>query len=234
METLCRQGRAAEDQAWMQKLCRGWQTGVRDVSTMFVLPSASNSLPSQIRSALPAALPEAASNSLPYAQQQSSSAREKDPTTGHLATPQDDTIVWDYLFRDHTFALSQPRTVSQIVDHCFLHIHRRLISMGIVVFKIGVAAEPGHRFNNPEFGYKHEGYMFMDVLWRGAPRDCAFLEDTLIKLFKTQSGCRNVNPGGGGINANNNSYQSHLYVVFAPCGDGIGIMAAKRKRQQSC
>ena len=128
---------------------------------------------------LPAPLPEAAS------------------ITGTLVTPLDDTIVWDYLFRDHTFALSQPRTVSQVVDHCYRHIHRRLTSMGIVVFKIGVAVDPGDRFNNPSFGYTHEGYMFMDVLWRGAPRDCALLEDTLIQLFKTQSGCRNVNPGGG-------------------------------------
>ena len=155
------------------------------------------------------------------------------PTSDILATPQDGTIVWNYLFRDHTLALSQPGSVSQVVDHCSLHIHHRLTSMGIVVFKIGVAANPGHRFNNPRFGYAHEGYMFMDVLFRGSPRDCALLEDTLIALFKIQRGCRNVNPGGGGINVDNTSYQSHLYVVFAPCGDGIGLVAAKRKRQQS-
>ena len=200
------------------------------VSTIRVLPAvvpaiASHSLPTQSAS-LPAQQPL---NGI------QSSASEMGPIVNRLETPIDGSIVWDYLFRDHTFALSQPRTASQVVDYCYRHINRRRTSMGIVVFKIGVAADPEDRFNNLEFGYALDGYMFMDVLWRGAPRDCAVLEDKLITLFKPQRGCRNVNPGGGGFDANNNSYQSHVYVVFAPCGDGISIMAAARKRRRlSC
>ena len=120
----------------------------------------------------------------------------------------------------------------QACDHCFLNIHRRLVSMGLVIFKIGIATGPEHRFNNLSFGYTYDGYMFMDVLWRGSARDCCFVEDELIKDFQTKRGCQNLNRGGGGVDPNNTSYQSHVYAVFAPCGDGIGIMAAARKRRR--
>ena len=40
--------------------------------------------------------------------------------------------------------------------------------MGPIVFKVGIAADPDHRFWNPEFGYETERtWHFMDVVWPG-------------------------------------------------------------------
>ena len=151
-----------------------------------------------------------------------------------LPQPTDRSIVWEHLFHSSARALLLlPHGVRmrQARDHCSLHIHRRLCSMGLAIFKIGIAADPEHRFSNLSFGYVHDGYMFMDVLWRGSAFDACSLEDELITYFKSKRGCQNQNRGGGGVDPNNTSYHTHVYAVFAPCGDGIGVMAAARKRR---
>ena len=74
--------------------------------------------------------------------------------------------------------------------------------------------------------------MFMDVLWRGSPAKCCDKEDALIQHFASRPGLRNVNRGGGGVSRANKSYASHVYAVFAPCGEGIGILQAARKRRR--
>ena len=247
LNELCRRRRPTdanrdEDQSWLHELCRSRSPAhssaldanwLQTLSVMSVAPAASGTSSSREPVDVP-------TKSVSVATSGASSSREPVdvPTTSvppleRLTTPIDGSIVWEHLFHGKfTFALPHGLRMRQACDHCSLHIHRRLASMGLAIFKLGVAADPEHRFNNLSFGYKHDGYMFMDVLWRGAPRDCVFLEDELIKDLRTKRGCQNQNRGGGGVDPNNTCYQSHVYVVFAPCGDGVGIMAAARKRRR--
>ena len=229
---------AKADQEWIHELCRSLEPPassaldakwLQTLSVMSVAPAALSRVSGEpveeaAASSCPTAAAAASSRSTSSVRSNAAAA-DVEP----LATPFDGSIVWEHLFR---FSFADELTIRQVLNHCSVHIHRRLNSMGLVIFKIGIAADPEHRFNNQSFGYMRDGYMFMDVLWRGSARDCCFVEDALILEFQTKRGCQNQNRGGGGVDPKNTSYRSHVYAVFAPCGDGIGIMAAARKRRR--
>ena len=75
-----------------------------------------------------------------------------------------------------------------------------------------------------------QGYDYMVVLWKGLPVECAHLESTLIRALKGVIGIQNCGPGGEGIDIDNTSYDSHVYVVIASCGDGTAISRRVRRR----
>ena len=57
--------------------------------------------------------------------------------------------------------------------HCCRQLAAWFAAIGPIVLKVGIAADPGHRFWNPEFGYETERtWHFMDVVWPGPAIEC--------------------------------------------------------------
>ena len=88
----------------------------------------------------------------------------------------------------------------------FGHASRRLATwhtvLGPMVFKVGIAADPDHRFWNPEFGYHTERtWLLMEVLWQGPANQMRNLEVCVIDAVQSLPGCRNESPGGEGVRA---------------------------------
>ena len=85
-------------------------------------------------------------------------------------------------------------------------------AIGPIVFKVGIGADPDHRFWNPEFGYEAERtWHFMDVVWCGPANECRQLEIDvwcgpanecrqleiyLIYALRGLPGCRTLVQGG--------------------------------------
>ena len=109
-------------------------------------------------------------------------------------------------------------------------VHKHRVSANICIFKIGVAANPTDRFLQNEYGYCMTGYDYMVVLWKGMPRECAHMERMLIRALQGVIGIQNYGPGGEGIDIDNTSYDTHVYVVIASCGDGTAISRRVRRR----
>ena len=81
--------------------------------------------------------------------------------------------------------------------HCCRQLAAWFAAIGPIVFKVGIAADPDHRFWNPEFGYETErAWHFMDVVWSGPANESRQLEIDLISAFRGLPGCRNVSAGG--------------------------------------
>ena len=109
----------------------------------------------------------------------------------------------------------------------FGHASRRLATwhtvLGPMVFKVGIAADPDHRFWNPEFGYHTERtWLLMEVLWQGPANQMRNLEVCVIDAVQSLPGCRNESPGGEGVRADR-VHECFLYIVVAPCGHGMGL-----------
>jgi hypothetical protein len=102
--------------------------------------------------------------------------------------------------------------------------------IGPIIFKIGIAAEPSHRFNNLEYGYRREGiWQFMDVVLCGSARVCRQWEIDLIFALQSFAGCYNVKPGGEGV-GKERTYICYLYIVVCDAGSGPLSAAVKRRR----
>ena len=92
-----------------------------------------------------------------------------------------------------------------------------------MVFKVGIAADPDHRFWNPEFGYHTERtWLLMEVLWQSPANQMRNLEVSVISAVQSLPGCRNESPGGEGVRADR-VHECFLYIVVAPCGHGMGL-----------
>jgi hypothetical protein len=64
------------------------------------------------------------------------------------------------------------------------------------IFKLGITANPFHRFSNFDWGYRRDGYEEMVLLCATLPHWAVALERHLIAAFRSVSGCRNYAPGG--------------------------------------
>jgi hypothetical protein len=64
------------------------------------------------------------------------------------------------------------------------------------IFKLGITANPFHRFSNFDWGYKRDGYEGMVLLCVTLPHWAVALERHLISVFQSVIGCRNYAPGG--------------------------------------
>jgi hypothetical protein len=99
-------------------------------------------------------------------------------------------------------------------------------ALGPIIFKVGIAADPDHRFWNREYGYDSEReWHFMEVQGRGPANEMRKLEINLIAGLGGLPGCRNESPGGEGVHPDR-VHTCFQYMVVAPCGAGIGLQRA--------
>lgn len=144
--------------------------------------------------------------------------------------PEQDTIIEDDAFDARHSSVP-------VIQYCLWRIAAWGASMtNICIFKVGVAYDPHHRWHNAEFGYDTEKqWMFMDVMHAGTAEECCVLEKDLIARLKKIPGCRNEKDGGDGICLDNAAELGtcHLYVVFAPAGEGINLYTAWRRRKRA-
>ena len=101
----------------------------------------------------------------------------------------------------HVVIRSLPQAQYGNHNIAFVHCCRKLAAwfaaVGPIVFKVGIAGDPDHRFWNPEFGYEIERtWHFMDVVWSGPANECRQLEIDLMYTIRGLPGCRNVSAGG--------------------------------------
>ncbi len=112
----------------------------------------------------------------------------------------------------------------------FAYACRRLATwyraLGPIIFKVGIAADPEHRFWNREFGYDTEQeWLFMEVQSRGPANHMRKLEISIIAGLGGLQGCRNQSAGGEGVRPDR-VHTCFQYMVFAPVGAGIGLQRA--------
>ena len=105
---------------------------------------------------------------------------------------------------------------SAILHHCHSIINS-LFSRHPAIFKIGLTKSPEARWDNPVYGYKnvlYEKWMGMKVIF--AAREAlpaGLVESSLIQHFLSVPGCRNVNPGGEGVDPRS-AGPFFTYVVY--------------------
>jgi len=110
--------------------------------------------------------------------------------------------------------------ISDLVGACTEKVDdvlRRLF--GLAIFKIGITANPNHRFTNELYGYSRVGELYSDmaVLARGEPDLMVELEQRLIGVYERRLGCRNVAMGGESAPRD---YPAYVYCVWRFVGDG--------------
>ena len=113
------------------------------------------------------------------------------------------------------------------VQKCLWRIASWGKSLGIFVFKIGIAHSPQARWDQYD---AEEMWQFMDVMHEDNPEACRCLEKALIGILRKVSGCYNVAPGGEGVRAGAVDGKCFCYTVYAPAGHGVGLREAWRSR----
>jgi hypothetical protein len=118
----------------------------------------------------------------------------------------------------------------------FNHVVARLMMwkhlFGVIIFKVGIAAEPSIRYNNLEFGYAKEGiWRLMDVVVRGPANVCRQLEIELISALGPVQGCYNEKPGGEGV-GKDKVHLCFVYLVVADAGHGHALQVSCKRRRQ--
>lgn len=85
--------------------------------------------------------------------------------------------------------------------------------LGPIAFKIGIAADPEHRYRNKDFGYVLEHFwQFMHVLLAGNAQRCRLAEMDAIAALRGVPGCHNASPGGEGV-ASGREHLCYVYIV---------------------
>ena len=91
---------------------------------------------------------------------------------------------------------------SAVLQHCH-SIVNNLFSRHPAIFKIGLTKSPLARWQNPVYGYKNDRYdkwTGMKVIFAAKEAlPAGLVESALIQHFLSVPGCRNVNPGGEGV-----------------------------------
>lgn len=114
------------------------------------------------------------------------------------------------------FRLPQSSNAGAVLAHA-VQLVRQTVERGPTIFKIGITADPVHRWGNPKYGYQHDrdSYQQMVVFSEADSAGAAMLEASLISMFKNTSGCRNTAPGGESARQGCAIY---TYVVFRNLG----------------
>ena len=142
--------------------------------------------------------------------------------------PAQDDIIWDAL--ESFIGSGVP-----VMRRCLWRIAAWSASLGVCVFKVGIAYDPAHRWGNSDFGYQTEQiWSFMDVSHRGPVAECRALEIALLSRLRNIPGCYNHKPGGEGISENSatSSSECYCYSVFAPAGHGRSLHAEWQERRK--
>jgi hypothetical protein len=145
--------------------------------------------------------------------------------------PPQDSIVFSGMMSFGEGSL-KPVEHLQPFDHAVMRLMMWKYLFGILVFKIGIAADPTHRFRNPEFGYTQDRvWHLMDVVLAGPANLCRVLEMQLISAMGLVQGCYNLKPGGEGV-GKDHTYGCYVYLVVAEAGHGMGLSVAWNKRRK--
>ena len=137
------------------------------------------------------------------------------PRPEYLLLPKQDEVVYRFVSSD---------SVDELILYCDHRIITRLaLCPQLCLFKIGIAIDPHERWNNKGFGYQWsgEGWMWMEVLGRGAITIAKVTETQLIVRGKRRWGCTNVAPGGEGI-SDTCALDTYVYCVFSPLDMALG------------
>ena len=153
-----------------------------------------------------------------------------------LAVPRQDSVV----FSGITSFFPESALETEVLVWPFKHVVARLAMwqavLGILIFKVGIAADPRQRYRNPEYGYQHEGpWQFMDVLVQARASTCCVLEKLLIRSLGSISGCLgcyNVKPGGEGVQADS-GHDCFVYLTIAEAGHGRDLAKEAKRRRLS-
>ena len=121
-----------------------------------------------------------------------------------------------------TLACKVQRHCTQVIDGIILNGEPPLqMATTRREFKIGIACDPQHRWNEFPHGYKHERWRSMVVLYEcPSAEGAAQLEAHLIYVYKDHAnniGCRNEAGGGEGISYRRSEamkLKCFTYVVF--------------------
>ena len=122
-----------------------------------------------------------------------------------------------------TWHVPEPAEADAIF-HGARHIEA-ILNMGVTEFKIGITCHPARRWSNRRYGYQHERYSGMNVIYVSESSDkVAAMETALIGRYRyfDRSGCYVGNPGHprcrnrapGGENAHVGYSPFFVYVVF--------------------
>ena len=114
-----------------------------------------------------------------------------------------------------------------VLNHAIAAVLRRL-QHGPAAFKIGITTCPIRRWHNERYGYrlspdKFERMVLLLATDRGD--GAAYLEAALIQRFQQTVGCRNVAPGGEGLNPTPGLMFTYL-VISAPAAQRGSACAA--------
>ena len=123
-----------------------------------------------------------------------------------------------------TWHLPEPAEACEIF-HGARHI-RAILNMGVRQFKIGITGNPANRWSNRRYGYQHERYTRMNVIYVfESSDDVAAMETALIAMYRRfdRSGkrvenfghhlCLNDAPGGENAHVGHSPF--FVFVVFA-------------------
>jgi len=91
-----------------------------------------------------------------------------------------------------------PSSNAGAILHHTMQLVQHIVGQGLTTFKMGMTADPAHRWGNDKCGHQHEFYdcQQMQVLSEADSAGAAMLEASLIRKFWTANGCRNSAPGG--------------------------------------
>ena len=142
-----------------------------------------------------------------------------------LPVPTQDSVVMP------SAAAVHPSDVAGAFKVCLTRLAAWARTLGsTLAFKVGIAADPDHRYFNRDFGYAKESiWMFMDVVWQGPAQSCRTLERDLTDAVRSIPACYNEKPGGEGVKVDA-THACFCYCVIAPCGDGLSLRAAHARR----
>ena len=126
------------------------------------------------------------------------------------------------------FRLPHSSNAGNILLHA-TQLVQDIIGKGPTVFKIGITADPAHRWGNVRYGYQHDKdrYQQMLVMSEADSAGAAMLEASLISLFKQTSGCRNCAPGGESVRQ---GCLIFTYIVYRHLDTAIGMEPARLHR----
>jgi len=110
------------------------------------------------------------------------------------------------------FNLAPSSNAGAILSHA-IQLVQHILGQGLIIFKIGITADPAHRWGNDKYGYQHDidDYQQMLVLSEADSAGAAMLEASLIREFRTVKGCRNTAPGGESVRQ---GCMIYTYIVF--------------------
>jgi hypothetical protein len=156
--------------------------------------------------------------------------------------PRQDSIIFDGTKDKDCYASFEDMDIAMLLcgshkahgpffDHAVSRLMMWKRLFGVIVFKVGIAAEPTKRYHEPDFGYAKEGiWRFMDVVVSAPANFCRHLEIELISAFRAVPGCYNEKPGGEGV-SKDRVHLCFVYLVVADAGHGHALhISCKRRR----